>query len=184
MPGSVRGAAGNSRPYRDHQPATQPPLPHIKALVDMCELAQRLAQKPLEQIGPAYHIENQQGVKFVVADKPAVSPGTPHLNGAHVTLTPPAAGKRHKVKPDGLPTMTAMVATAVSGSSKGAAPGEIIAFIRAKWWPDVAAVRVYAIVSSMLKHGKLQRKRGCNFTTLPHLALPCATKENAVEAAA
>jgi len=25
MPGSVRGAAGNSRPYRDHRPAAQRP---------------------------------------------------------------------------------------------------------------------------------------------------------------
>jgi hypothetical protein len=146
---------------------------HIKALVDMCELAQRLAQKPLEQIGPAYHIENHQGARFVVADKPAVSPGTPHLNGTPVVLTAPApAAGKHKIKPDGLPSMTAMVATVVSGSSKGLTSGEIIIAIRAKWWSDVAAVRVYAIVSSMLKHGKLQRKRNRYFTILPRLTMP------------
>jgi hypothetical protein len=110
----------------------------VQTLVDMCELAQRLAETPVEHAVPSFHIERVAGAKVVVVDKPPLR-GTPV----------------RKHKPDGLPTVSAMVITALQETGKASRPAEITDYVRKRWWPSVHTKIINAQVWHMAKAGKL-----------------------------
>jgi len=118
----------------------------VQALVDMAELAQRLAEKPDTAV-PAFHIENVSGAKLVVFDKPAAAP-------------PTLESSRRKLKPDGLPPVSAMVVTALRETGKASRPVEIADFVRQRWWSTVPTEIINTTVWHMAKVGKLIRRDG------------------------
>ena len=114
----------------------------VQTLVDMAELAQRLAEKP-DYAGPAFHIETVNGAKVVVVDKPSTPP-------------PAEAGQsRRKLKPDGLPPVSAMVVTALRETGKASRPVEIADFVRRRWWSTAPTEIINTTVWHMAKVGKL-----------------------------
>jgi hypothetical protein len=124
-----------------------------QALVDMLELAQRLANKPAEAATPAFHIKEENGAKFVVVDKPAVSDNAKFVAGLDSTepfgvkFKPPAwpALPQRKIKPDGLPLINDMIVAALeAGGHDGLPPRAIVDFIRRKWWPEMPSGHVRA----------------------------------------
>jgi hypothetical protein len=126
-----------------------------QALVDMCELAQRLVEKPLEPYaGPSYHIEEHHGAKLVIVDKPA-QPST-------VAPSPPSA--RSTLKPEGLPSVRKMVLGAIEDAAgrgiTSLRPREITAFVRRKWWPSVRGSWVSSVTWKMAQKGELRAGDG------------------------
>jgi hypothetical protein len=116
----------------------------VQALVDICELAQRLAGKPLEQAGPSFRIEESHGAKLVIVDKPAPSPM-------------PVAKPRQKRKPDGLPTVVEMVLAILEGEEAGMRPRDIAKIAQLKWWPDLRPAAVNAAVWRLAGEGRLEK---------------------------
>jgi hypothetical protein len=94
-----------------------------QALMDMGELTQRLAQIPADPATPSFHIERVAGAKLVVLDKP------PALA---------TSAERRKLKPDGLPSMSTMIVTALQASGKAQRPVEIADYVRKRWGPTLA----------------------------------------------
>jgi hypothetical protein len=117
----------------------------VQTLVDMAELAQRLAQAPADPVTPSFHIETVAGAKVVIVDRPA----------APITPT-----QRHKVKPDGLPSMSTMIVTALQASGKAQRPVDIANYVRNRWWPALPVKALNAQVWHMAKAGKLTRRDG------------------------
>jgi len=117
----------------------------VQTLVDMAELMQRLAQTPADPATPSFRIETVAGAKLVVLDKPP----------APVTPT-----QRHKLKPDGLPSMSVMIVTALQASGKAQRPADIADYVRKRWWPTLATPAVNSQVWHMAKAGKLTCRDG------------------------
>jgi hypothetical protein len=119
----------------------------VQALVDLCELTQRLAKKPQEQISPSFHLEDCHGAKLVIVDKPPAPP---------VGASKPA---RRKHKPDGLPTITEMV-TVVLREIPGLRAPEIADTIRKRWWPSLDTATIRSLVWRMVRSGHLTQQDG------------------------
>jgi hypothetical protein len=112
----------------------------IQSLVDLSELAQRLAGKPPERVEPSFRLEDCHGAKLVIVDKPAsIASGvvaslgpanTTQQNGYRITLgaakmpllrlppLPPSAEVLPPIpaksrKPDGLPSVAKMILAAL-----------------------------------------------------------------------
>jgi len=111
----------------------------VQALVDMCELAQRLAEAS-EPVAPPLHIERVAGAKVVVLDKP---------------LVPAATMGRRKLKPDGLPSMSVMILAALKEAGKAEKPVEITDYVRKRWWPTVPSNTVGTAAWHLAKIGRL-----------------------------
>jgi hypothetical protein len=112
----------------------------VQALVDMAELMQRLVQPPADPATPSFHIETVAGAKVVIVDKPP---------------TPVTPTQKHKLKPDGLPSMSTMIVTALQVSGKAQRPVDIANYVRQRWWPTLATPAVNSQVWHMAKAGKL-----------------------------
>jgi hypothetical protein len=95
----------------------------VQALVDLAELTQRLAQMPADPATPSFHIETVAGAKVVIVDKP---------------LAPATSVQRHKLKPDGLPSMSTMIVIALQASGKAQRPVDIANYVRQRslHWPN------------------------------------------------
>jgi hypothetical protein len=74
-----------------------------------------------------------------------------------------AAPQRRKLRPDGLPTTTDMIVTALREVGKPSRPIEITNFIRARWWPSVTNETVCPTVCRMAKDGRLTHAEGRYF---------------------
>ena len=111
----------------------------VQSLVDMCELAQRLADMSATT-APSLHIERVAGAKVVVLDKLSV---------------PLALSQRCKLKPDGLPSMSAMIIAALKEAGKAKKPVEITDYVRKRWWPTVSANTVGTAAWHLAKLGRL-----------------------------
>jgi hypothetical protein len=74
---------------------------------------------------------------------------------------PPAhpVDARRKHKPDGLPSITAMI-TAVLKKTPGLRPAEIADFIRKQWWPDLPTPTISTTVWRMVRSGHLTQQDG------------------------
>jgi hypothetical protein len=120
----------------------------VQTLVDMAELAQRLAEKP-DHASPAFHIETAvSGAKVVVVDKLSAPP------------SPEAGQPRRKLKPEGLPPVSVMVVTALRETGKASRPVEIADFVRRRWWSTAPTEIINTTVWHMAKAGKLIGRDG------------------------
>jgi hypothetical protein len=117
----------------------------VQTLVDMAELLQRLAQMPADPAAPSFRIETVAGAKLVVLDK---------------SSAPVSPTQRHKLKPDGLPSASTMIVTALQASGRAQRPADIANYVRNRWWPALPARTVNAQVWHMAKAGKLVRFNG------------------------
>jgi hypothetical protein len=118
----------------------------VQALVDMCELAQRLVGKPSEPANPSFHLEDVNGAKLVVVNKPI---------GAAA-----AAPGRQRHKPAGLPTMAQMVLAVLEREVDGMRPRDIAQAVRGTWWPDAPPAEVGATAWRLAGQGRLERSGG------------------------
>lgn len=120
----------------------------VQALVDMCELAQRLSEKP--QASPSFHLEDCHGAKLLVVDKP-------------IGAAAPAPDPRLKRKPAGLPTMAQMVLAVLERNAnltEGMRPRDIAQAVREKWWSDAPPAEVGATAWRLAGQGRLERSGG------------------------
>lgn len=116
----------------------------VQSLVDLCELAQRLAGKPLERVEPSFRLEDCHGAKLVIVDKPASG----------------AVQQRQKRKPDGLPTIAQMVLAVLEGEDEGMQPRDVLEFIRRKWWSGAQYTVVCSALCRGVADGELHRDGG------------------------
>jgi hypothetical protein len=70
--------------------------------------------------------------------------------------TPP----RRTPKPEGTPTVTEMVATAIQALGKPSRPVEITTYINGRWWPGVTTQDVGPVVWRMAQGGRLSHSGG------------------------
>lgn len=82
-------------------------------------------------------------------------------NVSQLPPNPPAhpADARRKHKPDGLPSITAMI-TAVLRETPGLRAPEIADFIRKQWWPDLQTPTISTTAWRMLQAGHLVQQDG------------------------
>ena len=118
----------------------------VQALADFCELVRKLDAQPTLAPLP-FHIEDMNGAKLIVADRPGVAA----LRAQ--TALPLASAVRHK--PDGLPTTAAMVAAAMQEAGKPVRPLEITDYIRKRWWPEMKTKATCATIARMVQDGKI-----------------------------
>jgi hypothetical protein len=139
----------------------------VQSLVDMCELALRLTGKPtmpssFEFQGVQFHTEDVHGATMLIVDKPHPDSITAQrARAAQATAEKPqvpAPPTRHK--PEGLPTMPAMIAGMLKEAGKPARPSEIAAYIRGKWWAELPSKNVYTNAYRMFKDGRLTHADG------------------------
>jgi hypothetical protein len=102
-----------------------------------------------------------------VAPPATITPMSPY----RVVLQTPAPGnvpqpnpaslvdRRRKHKPDGLPSITAMIA-AVLKETPGLRPSEIADFIRKQWWPDLQTPTISTTAWRMVRSGHLTQHDG------------------------
>jgi len=117
----------------------------VQALVDFCELAQRLVEQPQEQRA-SFHLEDLEGcggAKLVVANKPAA-----------------AQDSRQKRKPAGLPTLGEMVLAVLEREIEGLRPCDIAKAVRQAYWPDAPPAEVGATAWRLAGQGRLERTGG------------------------
>jgi hypothetical protein len=92
--------------------------------------------------------------------------GTGTLTADAVVVKPKWSNKRDS-KPVGIPTMPAMIVTALKEARedgrKGMEPKDIAAFIARRWWPTVTINAVGPIVWRMYKQGKLSKRESKYF---------------------
>jgi hypothetical protein len=69
------------------------------------------------------------------------------------------ADARRKHKPDGLPSITAMI-TAVLKETPGLRPAEIADLIRKQWWPDLQTPTISTTAWRMVRSGHLTQQDG------------------------
>lgn len=119
----------------------------VQALVDFCELAQRLVQKPSEPANPSFHIEDCHGAKLVIVDKP-------------IGAAAPAPDPRQKHKPAGLPTMAEMVLAVLEREIEGLRPCDIAKAVRQSYWPGAPSAEVGATAWRLAGRGRLERVSG------------------------
>jgi hypothetical protein len=102
-----------------------------------------------------------KAVRVTVA--PVVAPTSPPDDVAELRSLPrpPAhpVDARRKHKPDGLPSIAAMI-TAVLKETPGLRPPEIADFIRQKWWPDLQTPTVSTTAWRMVRSGHLTQQDG------------------------
>jgi hypothetical protein len=94
---------------------------------------------------------------------------------ASVTVPPPAHSEpqlvvplpplpevplRRRVKPEGLPSMSTMIVTALQASGRAQRPVDIANYVRQRWWPTLATPAVNSQVWHMAKNGKLTCRDG------------------------
>jgi hypothetical protein len=73
----------------------------------------------------------------------------------------PATAPRNNLKPDGLPSMSAMVMSVFDNAEvAGLRPKQIRERIRAKYWPEVPANHVTSVAWKLAKDGKLSHSGG------------------------
>jgi hypothetical protein len=100
-----------------------------------------------------------------VAPPATITPMSPY----RVVLQPPAPGnvpppnpaslvdRRRKHKPDGLPSVAAMIETVLRDAPGGLRPCDITAAIRQRWWPDLSGPVVSSTVWHMAERGRLAK---------------------------
>jgi hypothetical protein len=115
----------------------------VQALVDLGELAQRLADKPDAAV-PSFHIDRVAGAKVVVVEPLASAP----------------TQVRRKLKPSGLPPTSAMIVTALQAAGQAKRPVEIADYVRKRWWPNLPTTLINTQAWHMAKIGKLTHHDG------------------------
>jgi hypothetical protein len=107
-------------------------------------------------------LENERAATLVrLIDVQAVSAVTPPAAVPQETLTVVASSPpRRKLKPDGLPPVSAMVVTALHETGKASRPVEIADFVRRRWWSTVPTEIINTTVWHMAKAGKLISRDG------------------------
>jgi hypothetical protein len=89
----------------------------------------------------------------VATNKPVPLVSAPRLvEPAHTSVD-----ARHKHKPDGLPSIAAMVETVLRDAPGGLRPCDITAAIRQRWWADLAGPVVSSTVWHMAERGRLAK---------------------------
>ena len=120
----------------------------VQALVDICELAQRLTGKSLEQAGPLFHIEECHGDKLVVVETPAAP-----LSAAVAAKS----AQRQKRKPDGLPTVIEMVLAVLKAAEGSMRPRDIAEIAQRTWWSELPSAAVNVAVCKLANSGRLEK---------------------------
>jgi hypothetical protein len=120
----------------------------VQLFIDQANLARRLAAQPDDPTKPIVHIEKLAcGANLVRVE----APKEPPQQGA----TAPATLERRKVKPDGLPTVAAMIVTALREAGKASRPAEIAEFVRQRWWAEASIKTITTTAWQMAEAGKL-----------------------------
>lgn len=118
----------------------------VQALIDQSDLIHRLRAIPDDPTAPVVRIEKLDcGANLVRIDKPAALAQQREL----------AAPERRRLKPDGIPAVSAMIVTALRDAGKASRPAEIADYVRKRWWPDLQTTTICAQVWQMAKVGKL-----------------------------
>jgi len=123
----------------------------MRHLIDVCELIQRLQETQTDSTIPTFHIERLSGAKVIVPDN-LVVPDKP----ADRAELP----ERRKLKPDGLPTVSTMIVTALREAGKASRPVEIAEFVRQRWWATAPTGAITTMAWQMAKAGKLTHHDG------------------------
>ena len=126
----------------------------MQRLIDVCELAQRLEEMSVDPTIPTFHIERVAGAKVVVPDK-VVVPNKPAEPIDRAELP-----ERRKLKPDGLPTVSVMIVTALRETGKASRPVEIAEFVRRRWWSTAPTETITTTAWQMARAGKLTHHDG------------------------
>jgi hypothetical protein len=72
------------------------------------------------------------------------------------------------LKPEGLPTVAAMVLTVLKDAGPGGLrPPQVTRVLRTRWWPDIPTERAAQTMYAMAKAGRL-RKHGLRYRLLNH----------------
>jgi hypothetical protein len=76
----------------------------------------------------------------------------------------PSPALKQKHKPDGMPTLKTMVATAFEDAAKRGQvelePHQVFDFVRRKWWPNVSRNRIRSTIWKMCAAGQLEKGAG------------------------
>ena len=123
----------------------------MQHLIHVCELIQRLQETPTDSTIPTFHIERLAGAKVIVPDKIVV----PNKPADRAELP-----ERRKLKPDGLPSVAAMIVTALRETGKASRPVEIAEFVRQRWWATAPTGAITTMAWQMAKAGKLTHHDG------------------------
>jgi hypothetical protein len=113
-------------------------------------------------------LENERAqalVKLMDAHAPlaAMPPSAPAVAKAVVVDAPSPPSEpdlRRKVKPDGLPPVSAMIVTALQATGKASRPVEIADYVRKRWWPTLATAVINTQAWHLAKIGKLTCRDG------------------------
>jgi hypothetical protein len=93
---------------------------------------------------------------YGAAALPGVAVEVPRLADA-----PPAPSPtKRKLKPDGIPTTSVMIITALQETGRAARPPEIADYIRKRWWPKLQTGVIGTAVWHMAQEGKLEKDGG------------------------
>jgi hypothetical protein len=122
----------------------------VQLFIDHANLARRLAAQPEDPTRPVVHVEKHCGVSIL------------HVEARKETPPPqsPAAPGRRKLKPDGLPTVSTMILTALREAGKASRPVEITEFVRRRWWADAPIKTITTTAWQMADDGKLVHHDG------------------------
>jgi hypothetical protein len=134
------------------------------AMRDMFEVLGRLGDLPpnaFEEYLAKRPPAADKAVRVTVS--PVAAPTSPPDDVAELRSLPRPPARpvdaRRKHKPDGLPSITAMI-TAVLKKTPGLQPAEIADFIRKQWWPDLQTPTISTTAWRMLRSGHLTQQDG------------------------
>ena len=110
-------------------------------------------------------LENERAgllVKLIDAQVASVAVSPAHLEPQPAVPPPllPEVPSRRRLKPEGLPSMSTMIVTALQASGRAQRPADIAKYVRQRWWPTLPVRALNAQVWHMAKVGKLIRRDG------------------------
>jgi hypothetical protein len=124
----------------------------VQHFFDQHQLARRLAAQSDDPARPIVHIERHCGVGILRVEAPKEPP--------QQAVTARATLERRKIKPDGLPTIAAMILVALRETGKASRPAEITEFVRKRWWAEAPIKTITTTAWQMADAGKLLHHDG------------------------
>ena len=125
----------------------------VQLLIDQHRLAQRLTAQPPDDPTAPVRIEKLDcGANLVHIDKPL-----PVVRSQELIAPEP---ERRRLKPDGLPTISKMIITALREVGKASRPVEIAEFVRRRWWAAAPTESITTAAWQMARAGKLTHHDG------------------------
>jgi hypothetical protein len=132
-------------------------LAHKEARLNELSIAERVLSS----------LSNEPEERAPLTTAAAVEETVRLVDATDATVVKPTWSNKRGPKPEGAPTMSVMILTALKEARedgrKGMEPKDIAAYVAKKWWPSVTINAVGPIVWRMYKQGKLSKRESKYF---------------------